>query len=45
MAAAKSPVLINRAKRREPVTLVRSPTMMKLLSGRIVSVSSPLNWV
>ena len=33
--------MISRAKRFEPVTLVRSPIMMKLLSGRMVSVSRP----
>ena len=33
---------ISRANFREPVTLVRSPIMMKLLSGRIVSGSRPL---
>ena len=32
---------MSRANRFEPVTFVRSPIMMKLLSGRIVSVSSP----
>src|SRR5258708_6620388 len=29
----------------EPVTLVRSPIMVKLESGRIVSGSKPENWV
>ena len=32
---------MSRAKAREPVTLVRSPMMVKLLSGRISSISSP----
>ena len=36
---------MSRAKRREPVTLVRSPIIWKLLSGRMVSVSRPENCV
>ena len=35
--------LISRANRADPVTLVRSPIIWKLLSGRMVSVSRPLN--
>ena len=37
------PDRINRANRAEPVTLVRSPIIWKLESGRIVRVSSPAN--
>ena len=33
--------MINLAKRLEPVTLVRSPIIWKLLSGRITKRSSP----
>ena len=40
-----SPCSIRRRNFAEPVTLVRSPIMMKLLSGRIVSVSRPANCV
>ena len=36
------PFLIRLAKRREPVTLVRSPIMVKFESGRIVATSRPL---
>ena len=36
---------MRRAKRREPVTFVRSPIIRKLLSGRTVSRSSPLSSV
>src|SRR5687768_14717682 len=35
------PLVISRANRFEPVTLVRSPIIVKLLSGRIVSASRP----
>ena len=41
-AAAKSPDLTRRAKRADPVTLVRSPTIRKA-PLRTVRVSSPLN--
>ena len=41
-AASKSPVLIKRANRFEPVMFVRSPTMTKLVSGRMTSGSIPL---
>ena len=37
--------LISLLKRREPVTFVLSPTLIKLDSGRITSGSSPLNFV
>jgi len=33
--------LMRRAKAREPVTFVRSPTIVKLLSGRSSSISRP----
>ena len=42
-ASAKLPLLIRRANFAEPVTLVRSPIIWKLLSGRMVSVSRPEN--
>ena len=35
--------LISLAKRGEPVTFVRSPTLMKLDSGRTVNASMPLS--
>ena len=41
-AASKSALLMRRANLREPVMLVRSPTMTKLVSGRITSTSLPL---
>ena len=44
-AVVKSSDLINRANRAEPVMLVRSPTIRKLLSFRTVNVSRPLNRV
>ena len=37
--------MISRAKRNEPVTLVRSPIIWKLESGLMVSFSSPENSV
>ena len=44
-AVEKSPFLISRANFADPVTFVRSPAIWKLLSGRMVSGSSPLNCV
>ena len=44
-ASSYSPSRISRANFREPATLVRSPTMMKFVSGRITIRSSPLRWV
>ena len=49
-AASKSPLLINRANFFEPVILVRSPIMMKLVSGRIeqrlhAAISGPVRYV
>ena len=44
-ASPMLPVLISRANLADPVTFVRSPIIWKLLSGRIVSVSSPANCV
>ena len=41
-AASYSPFRIRRAKRCEPVMLVRSPIMVKLASGRRTSGSMPL---
>ena len=40
-AAWKSPLLIRRANFFEPVMLVRSPIMMKLVSGWMTSGSMP----
>ena len=40
-ASAQLPALIRRANFAEPVTLVRSPTIWKLESGRMTSGSSP----
>ncbi len=40
--ASKLPSLISREKRFEPVMFVRSPTMMKFVSGRTISASVPL---
>ena len=45
MADSKSPSFINLLNFAEPVTLVRSPTFMKLLSGLITKGSSPLRRV
>ena len=42
-AAARSPALTSRAKRRDPVTFVRSPTLTRLVSGRITRGSRPAN--
>ena len=42
VAAARSPDLTRRAKRADPVTLVRSPTIRNVPSSRTVRVSSPL---
>ena len=44
-AAVKSLFLMRRANFADPVTFVRSPIIWKLLSGRMVSVSRPENWV
>ena len=44
-ACSNCPSRISRANFFEPVTLVRSPIMMKLLSGRITSGSRPLSRV
>jgi hypothetical protein len=41
-AAAKSPAFTRPANLADPVTLVRSPTMMKFESGRISRLSRPL---
>ena len=41
-ASSYSPSRISRANLRDPATLVRSPTMMKFVSGRITSRSRPL---
>ncbi len=40
--ASKSPSMIRRRKRAEPVTFVRSPTLTKLVKGVIASGSRPL---
>ena len=42
-ALVMSPFLIILRKRRDPVTLVRSPTTMNVVSGRISRGSRPLN--
>src|SRR2546426_4204111 len=44
-AASYSPLNTSLANMGEPVTLVRSPMLTKLVSGRIVNGSRPLNRV
>ena len=44
-ASAQFDERTSRAKRAEPVTLVRSPIIWKLESGRMVRGSRPANWV